>query len=52
LFEKPTKNDVFFPAGIIFGGHLKQITTLLILSELYPLLTSAEVPSSHKMFQK
>jgi hypothetical protein len=30
LFEKPTKNDVFFSAAsckkdIIFGGHLKQI---------------------------
>ena len=39
LFEMPTKNDVFFTAGsqqkdIIFGGHLKQISALHILSEL------------------
>ena len=36
LFEMPTKNDVFFSAAIckkdiIFGGHLKQISALLIL---------------------
>ena len=35
LFEMPTKNYVFFSAArykkdIIFGGHLKQISTLLI----------------------
>ena len=35
LFEMPTKNDVFFSAAsckkdIIFGGHLKQILSLLI----------------------
>ena len=35
LFEMPTQNDAFFSAAsckkdIIFGGHLKQISTLLI----------------------
>jgi hypothetical protein len=48
----PTKTYVFFPAGIICGGHLKQIPALLILSELYPLLASAKVPCFHKVFQK
>ena len=39
LLGMPIKNDVFFTAGsrekdIIFGGNLKQISALLILSEL------------------
>ena len=40
FFETPTKNYIFFTAGswekdIIFSGHLKQISALLVLSELY-----------------